>query len=427
VTNHAEGPPARRHWGKMYLDQLAIPLIPRGAPHDHNALTAAEFKLLAAINAMTFNGENPCYETNLELAKAIGLGGTEGSQKRRMRFLLNGGNRPKWDPETRRFDGEIEFVPGLCDVSRGFLVVVQESPRALKLMPRFLNPGGPPDLDDGNASPGEPSPGDGNRHAPAGPEVPTQARPFDGPEDTPGAPALQPSGGIQPVPDPATAEGTTDARGPDSADAGRPSDEALEEILGRHAASPDRARQAEQFRSYMKSRTGRFKVNDGGRVVLVPNPAFPGPLTENQEAVRRWLEPEIAATLGAEEDKARPAPKAGAPPGHGKPAPPVARNDQADIRAAIGALSSSDDGDRQRLAQRLADALGDADKEASRETYLGIALSTARGELAPAVMIEAFEAACRTGVENRGAMFVSVVKRKVAEGRRSDHVGGRAP
>jgi hypothetical protein len=140
---------------------------------------------------------------------------------------------------------------------------------------------------------------------------------------------------------------------------------------------------------------------------------------DEAEQLRR-LKPHVLAFLkGDPESKPDPT-----PPAHeGSPAPTVApkvpRAVKARVTALIAALDSgSPASDDVAAGRAIAQALGD-DKPLSIETFAGYARKARAGEMPRAVLIDAFEAACRKGKRNRGAFLVGLI-----QDWRSDHSGG---
>jgi hypothetical protein len=187
-----------------------------------------------------------------------------------------------------------------------------------------------------------------------------------------------------------------------------PTAEQRDEVFGRLPRILTRAELAHRLVTNLRNRGMVLDLVDGA---IKPRrvDAKVEPLSTAEAAVLKWLREEVVAELlaGVAEK-----PHAEAKP---KTAPRVAN--QAEIRALIGKLTTSppgEDADCLALAARLASEFHDQDPERSRQTYLGIALSVKKGELAEHIVIEAFEEACKPRKLNRGATFIAEVKRLVA-------------
>jgi hypothetical protein len=374
-----------------------------------------EFAVLCALMKITFHGKDRCFATNLEIAREAGLDGGAYARRSQVRIALHGRSyrKGRWDPEAGKWkrDGELVTVPGLCDPSRGFVEARRDgpsAPRELVLTPRWLEWGRVRLFDGGNGGPRE----EGTT-APV--EQPSPAAPETAETGT--APAITPSATMAPT------------FGPAPAPVEQPSAEALAEVLGNHAREP-RQGQAWQLFEMMKRRGARLYLDDNGSPKYEVGPGY-DPLTGAERSVLRWLKPELVELLKAEAENSKPQPKAGDAPDGEKAAPRVVR--PAEIRAMIARLTgqpAADDSDCRALARRIVGDPGfahnDADPATSEATYFGLACDTKRGALGQVVMTEAFEAARKPKVRNRGAMLVAVVKGLKAGMRKPDpdHQGG---
>jgi hypothetical protein len=139
---------------------------------------------------------------------------------------------------------------------------------------------------------------------------------------------------------------------------------------------------------------------------LWPDAGPPGP-AELAELAR--LRPGVLAFL---KGPARPIPSTEAGPcgPADRPAPPVPGPMQARVRSLIGQLAGNVEPTIEATVCRsIAVALGDHKPE-SLALFLGLAGDVRRGGLGEGCLQEAFEAACRSKVRNRGAVFVHRVK-----------------
>jgi hypothetical protein len=126
---------ARTHRDKplfvqVTLDQLAIPEPPRGAVADGEHLTKREKQVLCGLLKWCWGGRL-CTASDLEIADAIGLTGSNAARKRMIQIALHGRTR----------DG-IKY-PGMADPERGWITILPDgnprTGRAIDVSPKYRN------------------------------------------------------------------------------------------------------------------------------------------------------------------------------------------------------------------------------------------------------------------------------------------------
>lgn len=430
MTSRPQSPPAAKHkpvgFVQITADQLAIPMAGRGASQDEGRVSPLQKLVLFAIEKISWGGKRKCDAKDHELADAIGLTGSKRARRNQVQIALHGRKYRKWNAETGKRDGETVSVPGLCDPRLGFVEVLllPTGERELVLTARWLEWNRFRVFRDGSGVPepelradtpaaeltGAPHTGDGPTNQAVGP--------------LPGSPepaTKETASAIAEVPSARNAESASESTGP-------PSRETVAEVLGPNFVDRSREDQASRFVHKLLNQSVLLTLGEDGRIRPKIG-AGADPLSPAEKEVLLWLKPELVSRLRAEAGRSSPRPNAGAPPAAERAAPRV--GSPAEIRAMIANLAArpaADDSDCHVFARRLATEPGfrhnDADPATSEATYSGLARDTKRGDLPQAVMTEAFEAACRPKVRNRGAMFVSEVKRLKADFRKRGREGG---
>jgi len=456
---HADGRarvrPPDRNYVKVTREHIAMPRRGCAGTPDGCGPSPYQKILLFHLLERTWWGEHVCTLSNLKIADATGRTGKVGSRRDAVKHALYGRTYKagRTDRESGKYtrDGATVTSPGLIDM--GFVEVRQVGDARELLLTRlflewgrfrvFDDGGGPPARCDRPAAPPRAEapvlPGLALVVGQAAPAVaPAVAPPI---AEAPAVAPAEPAPAVPPIveePAPPIAEapavaGPAPAASPvldqpdPPAPAERPAPEVLEEVLGRYATFP-RPAQAEHLLGLLNRRQIRFRSEDGGAFRQVRFPGC-GELTDPETAVIRWLKPEVLAALNPAAEKPRAVPEAGGASASRKPAPPVAC--AAEFRATVGRLTAqpaADDSDCRAVARLLVSDPGfrhnDRDPALTAETMTGLALDTKNRVLPEAVLLGAFEEACKPGKVNRGSAMVAAVKRAKSSLRRPNREGG---
>ena len=444
--------------------QVAIPEPDRGTPPDGEHIRDTEKLVIQGILALGCWDREPRELSDLEIANAAGFSGKDTAKRRRVQIALHG----------RIIDGVKH--PGLADPSRGWITITPRQdgrPRLISVSAKYhdwapvrlhaeaspppaadvVEPPGPaaehqpPPLQVvGSPAPAEPAPGDAPpahaveltaaavaelREAASGTGImaelakaelkkhglaaaaPGEAETTIPPErrerlrELAGSSHPMSGAARRTLENPASAADPIETKPPAAAEATRPPLEP--------GASAARQREAEQLTERLRRRGIHLRLDSGSGEVrwsLAPGYADPDPPSDDEKAALQRLKPEIVALL-----KGPPASAPGAPDRPQRTprvrAAPQIRN----LISQLEAAPQSDDKDCKRFADLIMSDPGfscnDEDPKRSRETFLGWARDLKTGKLPKAILIEAFDEACRPKAGKRGAVFVAAVKRKL--------------